>query len=206
MYQPVHFREERPEVLHGLIAKRPLGLLISSGPQGLLANPVPFRLEAGGALLTCHLARANSQWKDLAQAPECLVVFSGEDTYVTPGWYASKAEHGKVVPTWNYITVQARGRARVIEDAEWLRGQVAALTDAHEATRPKPWAASDAPEDFMAQQLKAIVGVEITITTLEGKWKMSQNRNAADRAGVVQGLSADGEAELSEIVAQAAKG
>ena len=185
MYQPIHFQENRPEVLHGLISIQPLGLLISYGPAGLIANAIPFRLEEGGLKLTCHVARANSQWKELQQNPDCLVVFQGPQAYVSPGFYPSKAEHGKVVPTWNYIIVQARGRASIIEDAAWIMGQVSALTQDHEATRPAPWAASDAPDDFMKMQLRAIIGIEITIQELSGKWKMSQNRNDADRQGVI---------------------
>jgi transcriptional regulator len=210
MYEPPLHRQDDLSAQHDLIRRRPLGLLVSHGPQGLIANAIPFLVDAGASklgTLSAHTARANGQWRDLAEAGEALVVFQGPDHYVSPSWYATKRETGKVVPTWNYVMVQARGVPRVIEDEAWLRRQIAALTQSQESARPAPWAASDAPEDFIAAMVKQIVGVEIEITDLRGKWKASQNRNAADRAGVLAGLTADGDAQalaMTAIVREAA--
>lgn len=207
MYQPPHFQETRVEKLHGLIRSHPLGLLISGGAAGLQANPIPFMLDPARGeqgVLRAHLARANPQWRALADqgdAAEALVVFQGADAYVSPGWYASKAEHGKVVPTWNYAVVQARGRARVIDDPESLRGLVSSLTEIHEAGRAQPWGVEDAPERFVASQLRGIVGLEIEITELSGKWKVSQNRSGADRVGVAEGLDQEPGAKAEAMAA-----
>lgn len=193
MYQPPHFREERTEVLLELIRSHPGGLLISHGTGGLSANLAPFVMPPNNPLvLECHLSRANAQWRELAAAPECLVVFQGPQAYVTPTWYAAKREHGKVVPTWNYIVVQARGRAEVIEDTAWLRGHVERLTNHNEAPLPAQWLVSDAPEQYLASQLKGIMGVRIVVDELAGKWKLNQNRSLADRRGATQGLLARG--------------
>lgn len=175
-----------------------MGLLITAGPGGLQANPVPFQLIAdpAGVVLRAHLSRANPQLTDIDGA-DCLVVFQGPQAYVSPSWYATKAETGKVVPTWNYITVQARGRARRIDDPAWLRVQIAALTETQETGLDAPWAVEDAPDDFVAAQIKGIVGVEIPVDRMDGKWKLSQNRNAADQAGVVDGLQAAGKDEVA---------
>ncbi|SDM44031.1 negative transcriptional regulator, PaiB family [Methylobacterium phyllostachyos] len=204
MYQPPHFREESRDAQHALIRAHPLGLLVTAGPGGLIANPIPFLLDVNGGygMLRAHLARANPQAQDLAVVGEGLVVFQGPEGYVSPSWYASKREHGRVVPTWNYAIVQVRGRPRVIEDPAWLRRQIADLTALREAPRAEPWAVSDAPESFVAAQVQALIGVEIAITHLEGKWKMSQNRSAADRTGVIAGLQAAGEADLAKLVAE----
>ncbi|MGN6490050.1 MAG: FMN-binding negative transcriptional regulator [Devosia sp.] len=194
MYQPPAFRETDLPTQQAFIAGHPLGLLISTGPGGVLANPIPFVLYPGeGPLgtLRAHLARTNPQWQALAAAPEALVVFQGAEHYITPSWYPQKAVDGKVVPTWNYAMVQARGPARIIEDAAWLLANVAALTDQQEGRRPEPWAVADAPESFIAGQLKGIVGVEIAIADMAGKFKASQNRSEADRAGVAAGLLAE---------------
>ncbi len=200
MYQPEHFREERLEVQHALIRAHPLGLLISHGADGLSANPVPFLLHdadetAPLGTLRAHVARANPQWRDFVDGGpggEALVVFQGADTYVTPSWYATKRETGKVVPTWNYAIVQARGRPRVVEDDAWLTRQIEALTAEHEGGRPVPWAVSDAPARYVEMQRRGIVGLEIAIDRIDGKWKVSQNRPEADRRGVAEGLAADG--------------
>lgn len=193
VYQPPHFREDDRDAQHALIRAHPLGLLVTCGPGGLMANPIPFLVEADEArgTLRAHLARANPQWRELEQVAECLVVFQGPQAYVTPSWYATKRETGKVVPTWNYATVQAWGRPAVTADPDWLRRQIAALTASQEAERDAPWAVADAPPDFLAGQIKGIVGLEIPIQRIEGKWKMSQNRPEADRAGVVAGLSSE---------------
>lgn len=195
MYQPPHHREDRREVQHALIRNHPLGLLISSGEDGLMANPIPFRLakaDEGLGTLQAHMARANPQWRALAAGAEVLIVFQGADHYITPSWYETKRETGKVVPTWNYAIVQVRGTVRVIEDSQWVRAQVDRLTDGHESKRMIPWAVGDAPDDFITAQLKGIVGIEVQITAIEGKWKVSQNRNDADRRSVAEGLDAEG--------------
>ncbi len=194
MYEPPLHRQEDVAAIHALIRAHPLGLLINHGPSGLLANAIPFTLIDDGSrfgLLRCHLARANPQWRDLAAGGETLIVFQGADAYVTPSWYETKRETGKVVPTWNYVMAQARGAPRVFETADWLRAQIEQLTQERESRRETPWAVGDAPEDFVAQQMRAIVGVEIAVADLRGKWKASQNRNDADRAGVIQGLGDD---------------
>ncbi len=204
MYEPPLHREDDLSAQHDLIRRHPLGLLVSHGPQGLLANAVPFLVDAAASklgTLSAHVARANGQWRDLPAAGEALVVFQGPDHYVSPSWYATKRETGKVVPTWNYVMVQARGIARVIEDEAWLRRQIAALTASEESARPAPWAVTDAPEDFIATMVRQIVGIEIEIADIRGKWKASQNRNAADRAGVVVGLTADGDAPALAMAA-----
>ena len=193
MYQPPHFREDRPDIRHGLIRAHPLGLLVTAGNAGPVANPIPFILdEAASPLgtLRAHLSRANPQWRDFDPAQDALVVFQGTETYITPSWYETKREHGKVVPTWNYAIVQARGRMRIIEDPAWLLEQVTAMTSTQEAARQEPWAVGDAPPEFLAAQIKGIVGVEIEIAQIEGKWKVSQNRPEADRRGVAAGLRA----------------
>ena len=197
MYQPPHFREDRIEVQHELIRTHPLGLLITAGPGGLIANPFPFLLDQEGSdkgTLRLHIARANPQWRELEAIEECLVVFQGPQDYVTPSWYATKRETGKVVPTWNYATVHAWGRPRVMNDDAWLRRQIEDLTRSRESHRAEPWQVDDAPADFVMAQMRAIVGVEIAISRIEGKWKMSQNRPPADRLGVIDGFRQAGEA------------
>ena len=197
MYEPPLHRQDDLSAQHELIRRHPLGLLVSHGPQGLIANAIPFLVDAGASklgTLSAHIARANGQWRDLQGAGEALVVFQGPDHYVSPSWYATKRETGKVVPTWNYVIVQARGVPRVIEDEAWLRRQIAALTQSQESGRPAPWAVDDAPEDFIAAMVRQIVGLEIEIADIRGKWKASQNRPVADRAGVIAGLEADGDA------------
>jgi len=194
MYEPPLHRQEDLGAQHRLIEEHPLGLLISHGASGLIANSLPFLIDRAASklgTLQAHMARANGQWRDLSPDSEVLVVFRGIDHYITPRWYETKRLTGKVVPTWNYTMVQARGLPRVIDDAVWLRGQIEALTRRHEAGRPAPWAVGDAPADFLDAQIRAIVGVEIEIAEIKGKWKLSQNRNAADRAGVIAGLRED---------------
>jgi transcriptional regulator len=204
MYQPPHFREENLDTQHALIRAHPLGLLVTAGSSGLIANPVPFHLDSAASakgVLKLHLARANAQWKDVRDGAPVLAVFQGADSYVTPSWYQTKRETGKVVPTWNYAIVQARGPARVVEDADWLLDQINAITAEHEGSRAAPWAVGDAPEDFIRAQLKGIVGIEIEIAEIEGKWKVSQNRPAADRQGVAEGLAqAPGQGDMAELV------
>ena len=208
MYQPPHFREDRPEVQHALIRAHPLGLLITAGPAGLLANLFPFLLDADGSekgMLRVHMARANPQWRELEAIQECLVVFQGPQDYVTPSWYATKRETAKVVPTWNYATVHVWGRPRVMNDDAWLRKQIEDLTASRENLRAEPWQVGDAPEDFVAMQMRAIVGIEIPILKIEGKWKMSQNRPEADRAGVIAGFRAEGGEAIAALVEERGK-
>jgi transcriptional regulator len=205
MYQPALFREERREILHSLIRAHPLGTLITSGPGGLLANLVPFLLVDGGeqGTLLAHIAKANDQVEPLRAGAETLVVFQGTESYITPSWYASKQEHGRVVPTWNYVVVQVRGTPRVHDDPVWIRAQVQALTASQEQKRPAPWHVTDAPDAFIAGQLQAIIGIEIPIAAIEGKWKVSQNRTAADRQSVEQGLRTEAaNEEMANLVAE----
>ena len=216
MYQPPHFREDRIEVQHGLIRSHPLGLLITAGPGGLQANPIPFLVYGdvtAHGTLRAHMARGNPQWRELAAVEQCLVVFQGPQKYITPSWYPTKQEHGKVVPTWNYVTVHAWGAPRVIEDTAWLRRQIEDLTDQNEGgllkegRLPKPWKVDDAPEQYLASQMKGIIGIEIPIAKIEGKWKVSQNRPEVDRAGVVAGLRGSDEqaAVMAALVAERGK-
>ena len=209
MYQPPHFREDDPAVQHALIRAHPLGLLISGGPDGPTANALPFLLDESvppKGRLSVHMAKANGQWREIAAGAPVLVVFQGAEAYITPSWYATKAETGKVVPTWNYAIVQVRGTARVIDDAAWLRGQVDRLTGEHEGRRPAPWGVDDAPEAFVASQIKGIIGLEIDITEIEGKWKTSQNRPAADVARVVQALADPSEPHANVGMAELVRG
>ena len=192
MYTPAAFRQDDLATLHQQMRASRLPTLVSHGKQGLLASHLPLLLEAGEGpygTLYGHFARANPQWRDLAEGSEALVIFQGAEAYISPSWYAAKAEHGKVVPTWNYISVQAHGRAEVFDDAERLLQLVSRLSALHEAERPQPWAVSDAPRDYIDSMLRAIVGFALPIERLEGKWKLGQNRSEADRRGVHDGLA-----------------
>ena len=201
MYLPSHFEERRAEILHDLIRRHPLATLVTVDVEGLNANHIPFEFDPDPApwgTLRAHVARANPVWREFSKEVEPLVIFQGPQTYITPSWYQTKQETGKVVPSFNYIVVHAYGAMRVIEDADWLRKFVGGLTDRFEAPREQPWALSDAPEDFISMQLRAIIGIEIAVTRMIGKWKTSQNRPAADQAGVIAGLR-----ELQDPVALA---
>jgi transcriptional regulator len=201
MYQPQQHREDRVDVQHNLIEAHPFGLLISHDSDGLQANGLPFLLKRNvgpHGRLQAHIARANPQWRALDGA-EVLVVFQGPLTYVTPSFYETKRETGKVVPTWNYAMVQVRGTTRVLADPGWLDTQIAALTDRHEADRPEPWHVSDAPRPFIEAQMRGIVGLEIDIASIEGTWKVSQNRPEGDRIGVATGL-AEAHPEMAALV------
>jgi len=192
MYNPEHFRETRSDVLHAFIDAHPLGALVTQRARGMTADHVPMlraTLDDGTAVLRGHVARANPVHRELAEDASVLVIFSGPQAYITPSFYPSKQEHGRVVPTWNYSVVHVHGRIRFIDDARWLRDLVSQLTDRHEATRPAPWQVSDAPESYITRMLDAIVGLEIRIDAIEGKFKQSQNRDAPDRAGVAAGLA-----------------
>ena len=195
MYLPKHFAEDNVAEMHALMRAHPLATLISHGPDGLNANHIPLLLadaEPYGTLQG-HVARANPLWKAGNVAGEVLAVFQGDESYISPSGYATKAEHGKVVPTWNYATVHAYGELRVIEDPAWIFGQISALTATNEAALPQPWAVTDAPADYIEKMLGAIVGIEITISRLLGKWKVSQNQPAANQGSLIAALEKAGD-------------
>ena len=205
MYTPAAFRQDDLATLLQQIRATRLTTLISHGKQGLRASHLPLLLETDEGpygTLYGHFARANPQWRDLADGNPALVIFQGAEAYISPSWYAAKAEHGKVVPTWNYISVQAHGRAEVFDDAERLLQLVSRLSALHEAERPQPWAVSDAPREYIDSMLRAIVGFALPIERLEGKWKLGQNRSQADQAGVREGLTASSDARDLELAAQ----
>ena len=191
MYIPRANQEDRVPVLHKLMEDQPLASLITMGSSGLFASHIPMVLEQNGALglLKCHVSRANTQWRDHEPGVQALAIFSGPQHYITPTWYPEKQETGKVVPTWNYVVVHAYGLLKVIEDSEWLRAHLEKLTGIHEAASPVPWKIGDAPADYISSQMKGIVGMEMTIDRLEGKWKVSQNRSERDREAVASGLA-----------------
>jgi len=191
MFVPPHFEESRTDVLAALIRAHPLGTLVTLGAEGLNANHIPFLLDPDPAphgTLVGHVSRANPAWRDFDPQVQALVVFQRTDSYITPSWYPTKQQTGKVVPTWNYAVVHAYGFLRIVEDAARLRAIVESLTLANESSRSHPWKVSDAPAEFVEQQLRGIVGIEIEIRRLIGKWKVSQNRDRADRGGVIEGL------------------
>ncbi len=206
MYIPPHFEESRPQVLHALMRARPLATLVMLTSSGLLANHLPLQLQpAQGAcgVLRGHVARANPAWKDIGAGTDALAIFQGAGRYISPSWYPSKREHGKVVPTWNYCAVHAWGRLRIHDDAAWLRGLVRGLTEEHEADLPQPWSIDDAPPGYLAAMLEQIVGIELEITRIEGKWKVSQNQPAANRAGAAEALDSRNrgeDAEMAELI------
>jgi transcriptional regulator len=195
MYIPPTFREERPEVLHAMIRAHPLACLVTQGANGLTANLLPFILientDEGPDILRAHCARGNEQLADLRAGGEALVIFQGPQAYISPSWYPTKQEHGKVVPTWNYVVVQAWGLPRVIEDPGWLLAQIGELTSLQEGSRAEPWSVADAPAPFIAAQLGGITGIELPIDRIEGKWKASQNQPEQNRKGVALGLRGD---------------
>ncbi|WP_312538345.1 FMN-binding negative transcriptional regulator [Achromobacter mucicolens] len=200
MYLPSAFREDSLDIQHEFIRAHPLGVVCTSGDGGLMANHIPCLLYPEGphGVLRLHVARANPQLAELASGRECLVAFHGAQAYITPSWYATKAETHKVVPTWNFVAVHVWGTPVIQDDPAWLRAQLEALTDSQERARAQPWRA-----DFIAAQMRAIIGVEIPIARIEGKWKVSQNRNAADREDVAEGLVNErGDAVMAGLVAR----
>lgn len=202
VYLPAHFEERSVEILHALIREHPLGALVTLGPDGLAANHVPFEVDPEPApfgTLRAHVARANPVWREHPRDADALVVFQAESGYVSPSWYPTKHDTAKVVPTYNYVVVHARGPLRAIDDAGWLRALVSRLTDRHEAGSEHPWKLTDAPEAFIESQLRAIVGIEIQPRSLIGKWKVSQNRPAVDREGVVRALENAGDARSLDM-------
>ena len=202
MYVPPHFVEDDKAALHRAIRETRLATLVTLGSEGLEASHVPILLDEGEGpfgVIRGHVARANPQWRRAATETSALAMFLGPDAYVSPNWYATKRETGKVVPTWNYLAIHAYGRVEFFEDAERLRAIVTSLTQRHEGRREKPWAVSDAPEDYIQAQLRGIIGFRLPIDRLEGKWKLSQNRPEADRRGVVEGLEGEGGGPESAI-------
>jgi len=200
MYLPAHFEETRLEILHSLIVQHPLATVVTLSAEGLNANHIPMELDPAPpprGTLRGHVSRANPMWQDFSSEVGALAIFQGPESYITPSWYQTKQESGKVVPTWNYAVVHAYGELRIVEDATWLRALVGRLTDRHEAQRPQPWEVADAPSAYIEGQLGGIVGIEISIARLIGKWKVSQNRPEADRTGVVQGLQQLGKFEAA---------
>lgn len=206
MYVPQYFNESRPEVLHQLIMQNPLGVLVSHGEGGLDANHLPFHFkpqEGKQGVLHAHVSRANPLWRELKDGDEVLVIFRGADAYISPNWYPSKHETHKQVPTWNYQVVHAHGRVTLHDDEHYVRGLVALLTRTHEASQLVPWKMSDAPKDYIRDMLKAIVGLEIEITRLVGKFKLGQNKEARDIQGAAQGLKASGKPAVGEAMLSA---
>ena len=210
MYRPEHHRVDNLSLMHALMRARPFVALVSESAEGLYATHLPTVLKNDGpyGVVEFHLARASPHWKYLAERNEVLMIFQGPEGYITPNWYPSKAEHAKVVPTWNYAVVHAYGRPEVMQDTDWLRRHVAELTAQQEKSEVKPWALTDAPETFIQVMLRGIIGFRLAITRLEGKWKMSQNREMKDRDGVVRALGKRGvgdDLEMAEIISRHVK-
>ncbi|WP_019867849.1 FMN-binding negative transcriptional regulator [Methylovulum miyakonense] len=204
MYQPAQFVQPSLEAMHGLIRQQPLATLVTLANDGLNANHIPLHLSDAPlpfGTLRGHVARANPLWHDLDPEPEVLAIFHGPNTYISPSWYATKQETGKVVPTWNYTVVHAYGQLQVVDDASWLRSQLEALTNQHEAAFPEPWAVADAPHEFTEKLMEAIIGIELVITRLSGKWKVSQNQPPCNQASVAEGLSASGQLDAAGMAA-----
>lgn len=207
MYVPKHNEVLDTALMHDLMRSHPLGAWVTHDDGGLAANHIPFLLDPSrgefGTLMG-HVARANPVWQSFSKSVDSLVIFQGPQAYVTPSWYPAKREHGRVVPTWNYVVVHAHGMPRVIEDRDWLVRHVEQQTSVRESGQEMPWKVTDAPTDFIDAMLRAIVGIEIPLTRLTGKWKVSQNRPEADRQGVVNGLLAQGD-DASRAMAQIVK-
>lgn len=203
MYTPKLHEEKRLDVLHQLIKDYPLGTLVVMGQGELVANAIPFYLDAGRGefgTLVAHISRANPLWELPESDISALVIFQGPQAYISPAWYPSKAEHGKAVPTWNYVMVQASGKPRFIQDRAWLLAHVEELTSTHEQGRAQPWLVTDAPEDFVERLLKGIVGIEIPLKKIVGKWKVSKDRPEVDKVGIIYGLRESGKREVAAMV------
>ena len=206
MYLPKHFEETRVDVLHAHIRAHPLGALVVLTANGLDANHIPLEIDPDPApfgTLRGHIARANPLWRDAAGEIEALAIFQGPSTYISPAWYPTKQETAKVVPTWNYAVVHAHGTVSFIDDRAWLRAFVERLTDRHEAGRPAPWKVTDAPEEFIESMVGGIIGLEMPVTRLVGKWKVSQNRPAHDQRGAIDGLlreGGEGAAAMADLI------
>jgi transcriptional regulator len=204
MYLPKQFEETRIEVLHGLVRRRPFGTLVVMTSDGLSVDHVPFLIDATTGplgILRAHVARANPILRATLADVDAVAIFQGPDHYISPSWYATKRETGKVVPTWNYVVVHAYGRPRFVDDEAWLRQHLSHLTHHHEGKRETPWMISDAPDEYLSKLLGAIVGVEIPIGRLSGKWKLGQNRPDVDRMGMVDGLLRENEESAEALAA-----
>lgn len=204
MYMPKHFDEPGIDVLHELMRARPLATLVTLLPSGLNADHIPLHLATADSplgTLRGHVARGNPLWREHAGDVEVLAVFQGADAYVTPSWYPTKRETGKAVPTWNYAVAHAYGVLRVVDEAVWLREHLATLTAEHEAAFAEPWRLADAPGDYIDKLIGAVVGIEVVISRLSGKWKLSQNQPAQNRDGVIDGLREVGRADALEVAA-----
>jgi transcriptional regulator len=201
MFLPDHFRVEDVAEMHALMRARPFAALVSTTQAGLYGTHLPTVLKEEGAFgaIECHLSRANPHWKDLAEGGEAMMIFQGPDGYITPNWYATKAATGKAVPTWNYAIVHAYGRPAVMKEKDWLLRHVTELSDQQERSEAHPWKVSDAPASYVDVMLRGIIGFRFEITRLEGKWKMSQNRESQDRVRVVEGLKARASGDDMEI-------
>lgn len=201
MFQPPVFREDRTEVMEELISAHPFSTIVSSATGRLTADHVPLVLKhsEGSKRLEGHIAAANPLFSETGNEFDVLAIFQGPQTYVTPSWYASKREHGKVVPTWNYVVVHVRGRLKFTRDPAWLLRHLGDLTDQHESHRAEPWAVDDAPRDFIERQFRALVGFEIAIEDMQGTWKVSQNKAVKDWTGVKSGLEGTGSPEAAAI-------
>lgn len=208
MYLPPQFREPRVEELHRIVREHALGMLVTQTAAGLEANHLPFLLDADEGpcgTLQAHVARANPIWSEVAQGAEVLVVFRGVQGYISPNWYPGKQETHRRVPTWNYEVVHAHGTLHVHDDEKFVRGVVARLTRQHEAGEPQPWKMGDAPADYIAQQLRNIVGLEVRLSRLEGKRKLNQHHEAADREGAIRALQARGNEGLAAAMRETAQ-
>ena len=210
MYNPTHFEETRVDVMHALMRQHPLCTLVTLSAGGLVANQVPMVLRTrpaedganpGLGTLVAHVARANPLWKETDLTMPVLVIFQGPQAYISPSWYVTKQEHGKVVPTWNYVVVQASGVMQVHDDAQWIRQQANEITHQQESVFDKPWAVDDAPREYTDTMIRALVGIEIPLTRLVGKWKVSQNQPQANRESVVRNLQTAGAPDAQAVAA-----
>jgi transcriptional regulator len=210
MYIPPHFEETRTEVMHALMRAQPLATLITLASDGITANHIPLLLsdtQVPLGTLQGHVARANPLWRDLSST-DVLAIFQGAEAYISPSWYPTKKDTGKVVPTWNYAVVHAHAELRVVDDASWLKAHLSRLTAMHEAGFPQPWALSDAPEEYIERLIGGVIGIELSITRLSGKWKVSQNQPAENQVGVIQGLQArrsENDLLMANLVADSSK-
>ncbi len=208
MYIPPHFEEPDADILYGLIENSALGVLVTNGKNGLDANHIPFelnRMQGSQGVLHCHVARNNPVWQDVADGDEVLVVFRSADAYISPQWFPSKHEFHKQVPSWNYLVAHVYGRVKIHDDERYVRGNVARLTRKHEASQPVPWKMTDGPKDYIDMMLQAIVGIEIEITRLVGKAKLSQNKEARDMRGAGEALTRQGDVVIGSAMLEAAK-
>ena len=204
MYAASAFRQDNVSELHAMMQAIGFATIAANGPDGLIAAHIPLILDEDDnrtVTLRGHVSRANPFWRAVGAGTDVLAIFVGPHHYVSPGWYPSKQEHGRVVPTWNHVAVHAAARATAIEDPSWLHAHLTALTNRHEAAMTEPWLVTDAPEDFVAKMIQGIVGLELVITKLEGINKLSQNRSAEDRAGVIAGLETQDDASAAPVAA-----